>query len=79
VDNVRLRSFFSDSNSVYTEEHIGEVNDFIRGWAGKNGYFVADLARAIEQQQEDVLEPDGLHLNGRGQCMICELLLDLLS
>jgi lysophospholipase L1-like esterase len=78
VDNERLRSFFPDSNSVYTKEQIGEVNTFIRGWAGKNGYPVADLARAIERQGEDVLEPDGLHLNGRGQSMICELLLDLL-
>ena len=78
VDNLRLRSYFSESNSVYTAEHIGEVNDFIRGWADKNGYPVADLARAIEQQETDVLEPDGLHLNGRGQCIICELLLDLL-
>jgi lysophospholipase L1-like esterase len=78
VDNVRLRSFFPDSNSVYTAEHIGEVNDFIRGWADKNGYSVADLARTVEKQEEDVLEPDGLHLNGRAQRMICELLLDLL-
>ena len=78
VDNVRVRNYFSDSNSVYTEEHIGEVNEFIRGWADKSGYPVADLARAVEEQEADVLEPDGLHLNGRGQRMICELLLDLL-
>jgi len=78
VDNVRLRSYFPDSNSVYSEEHIGEVNDFIRGWAEQTGYSVADLARAIEEQEADVLEPDGLHLNARGQRMICELLLDLL-
>jgi lysophospholipase L1-like esterase len=78
VDNERLRSFFPDSNSVYTREQIGEVNAFIRGWASENGYPVADLARAIEGQGEDVLEPDGLHLNGRGQSMICELLLELL-
>ena len=78
VDNVRLRGFFRDSNSVYTAEHIAEVNEFIRGWAGENGYPVADLARAIEEQEADVLEPDGLHLNGRGQRMICQLLLDLL-
>ena len=78
VNNVRLRSFFQNSNSVYTAEHIGKVNDFIRSWAGENGYSVADLARSIEQQEADVLEPDGLHLNGRGQRMISELLLDLL-
>jgi lysophospholipase L1-like esterase len=78
VDNARLRSFFPDANSVYTEERIGEVNDFIREWAGKYDYPVADLARAIEQQESDVLEPDGLHLNGSGQRMICEMLLELL-
>jgi lysophospholipase L1-like esterase len=78
VDNGRLRRFFQDSNSVYTAEHIGQVNDFIRHWAGENGYPVADLARVVEEQEADVLEPDGLHLNGRGQRMICELLLDLL-
>ena len=78
VDNARMRSFFPDANSVYTKQQIGEVNTFIREWAGKNSYPVADLARAIERQKEDVLEPDGLHLNGRGQRMICELLLELL-
>ena len=39
---------------------------------------LADLARTIAEQEEDVLEPDGLHLNSRGQRMICELLLELL-
>jgi lysophospholipase L1-like esterase len=78
VDNTRLRSFFPDANAVYTKQRIGQVNTFIREWASKNGYPVADLARAIEEQKEDVLEPDGLHLNGRGQRMICELLLELL-
>jgi lysophospholipase L1-like esterase len=78
ADNVRLRSFFPDANAVYTKEQIGEVNAFIREWAGGNGYHVADLARAIELQGEDVLEPDGLHLNGRGQRLICELLIELL-
>ena len=78
VDNERLRSFFPDANAVYTREQIGAVNSFIREWAGKYGYPVADLARAIERQEEDVLEPDGLHLNGRGQRLISELLLELL-
>jgi len=78
VDNTRLRSFFPEANSVYTVQQIGEVNDFIRQWAGKNGYPVADLARAIEKQGEDVLEPDGLHLNGSGQRLICEMLLEAL-
>ena len=78
VDNTRLRSFFPEANSVYTVQQIGEVNDFIRQWAGKNGYPVADLVRAIEKQGEDVLEPDGLHLNGIGQRLICEMILEAL-
>jgi lysophospholipase L1-like esterase len=78
VDNARLRSFFPDANSMYTVEQIGEANAFIREWANKTGYPVADLARVIEEQEEDILEPDGLHLNGRGHRMICELLLELL-
>jgi lysophospholipase L1-like esterase len=78
VDNQRLRAFFPDANSMYTAEHIAGVNAFIRQWASQNGIAVADLARAIEQQGEDVLEPDGLHLNGRGQRLICRLLLELL-
>lgn len=78
VDNTRMQSFFPDANCVYTKEQIGEVNAFIREWAGKSGYRFADLARAIEEQEEDVLEPDGLHLNGHGQRMICELLLEAL-
>jgi lysophospholipase L1-like esterase len=78
VDNTRLRSFFPDVNSMYTKEQIGKVNAFIREHAGKSGYPVADLARAIEDQAEDVLEPDGLHLNGRGHRILSELLLELL-
>ncbi|UCF96686.1 MAG: SGNH/GDSL hydrolase family protein [Spirochaetaceae bacterium] len=78
VDNARLQGFFTDGRFLYTEEHIARVNDFIREWAKKQGYPVADLAAAIAEQDEDMLEPDGLHLNGRAQRLICELLLDLM-
>ena len=78
VDNVRLRNFFPEVNSIYSEQYIEEVNSFIREWAGENGYAVADLARALRKQSKEVLEPDGLHLNGRGQGVLCELLLELL-
>jgi lysophospholipase L1-like esterase len=78
VDNTRLREFFPDANSLYTEEHIGEINEFIRQWAGEKGYPVADLARAVDQQSRDVLGPDGLHLNAVGQLLICRVLYDLL-
>jgi lysophospholipase L1-like esterase len=78
VDNARLRGFFPDANSVCSEEHIAEVNDFIRRWAASQGHSVADLAQAASEQQGDVLGPDGLHLNARGQRLICELLLELL-
>lgn len=78
VDNPRLQSYFADGNYLYTEEHIGQVNDFIRDWAKAKGYPVADLARAVREQSAEVLEPDGLHLNGRGQLMLSKLLLELL-
>ena len=78
VDNPRLQSYFPDGNYLYTEEHIGQVNDFIREWANTNGYPVADLAGAVREQSGQVLGPDGLHLNGRGQLILSKLLLELL-
>jgi len=78
ADNTRLKDLSPEANSIYTEQHIGKVNDFIREWAGEKGYPVADLARAVERQGRDVLGPDGLHLNSAGQRLICELLYDLL-
>jgi lysophospholipase L1-like esterase len=78
VDNPRLQSYFPDGNYLYTEEHIWQVNDFIRDWGSAKSYRVADLARAIREQGAEVLEPDGLHLNGRGQRMLSELLVELL-
>jgi lysophospholipase L1-like esterase len=78
VDTLRLQSYFADGNYLYTEEHVGEFNDFIRDWAIAKGYTVADLARAVREQRADVLEPDGLHLNGRGQLMLSKLLFELL-
>jgi len=75
---TRLQSYFADGNYLYSEEHIGQVNDFIRDWAKAKGYPVADLARAVREQSAEVLEPDGLHLNGRGQLMLSKLLLELL-
>ena len=78
ADNTRLRHFFPEANSVYTKKHIGEINDFIREWTGEKGYPAADLARAVERQDRDILGPDGLHLNSAGQRLICELLYDLL-
>jgi len=78
MDNVRLQSAFEDSNSMYTKEQIGEINAFIREHAQAQGYAVADLARAVEAQDRDVLEPDGLHLNGQGHLILSRLLLEIL-
>jgi lysophospholipase L1-like esterase len=78
VDNPPLQSYFPDGNYLYTDKHVGQVNDFIRDWAKAKGYQVADLARAVREQSADVLEPDGLHLNGRGQLILSKLLLELL-
>ena len=78
VDTARLQSYFAEDNYLYTAKHIGQINDFIRDWAKAKGYPVADLARAVREQNAEFLEPDGLHLNGRGQLILSKLLLEIL-
>jgi lysophospholipase L1-like esterase len=78
VDNERLRGRFPDSNWRYDRSRIDRTNDFIRDLAKTWDAPLADLAKRIDQDGGEVLEPDGLHLNGRGQALLCELLADLL-
>ena len=54
MDNPRLQGCFPDGNYLYTDEHVGEVNDFIRDWAKAKGYPVADLARAVRSASQQV-------------------------
>jgi lysophospholipase L1-like esterase len=78
VDNERLRVQFPDNNWRYDRARIGRTNDFIRDLAKKSGTMLADLAKKIDEYGGEVLESDGIHLNGMGQLLLCELLLDLL-
>lgn len=78
VDNERLRAFFPQSNECYESARLEEANRFLRELAARKGSKLADLAAAIQAQSLDVLEQDGLHLNGTGQTLLCRLLLDLL-
>ena len=38
---------------------------------------IADLAKATQAYDGDVLEKDGLHMNGQGRLILCKLLLEL--
>jgi lysophospholipase L1-like esterase len=78
VDNKRLRAQFPDTNWCYDKARIDRTNDFIRDLAKKSGTTLADLAKKIDGHSGEVLENDGIHLNGEGQLLLCELLLDLL-
>jgi acyl-CoA thioesterase-1 len=78
VDNVRLRAYFPEANSCYDLARLEATNRYLRELAARQGFAVADLSAAIQAQSQDVLEEDGLHLNGIGQTILCRLLLDLL-
>jgi lysophospholipase L1-like esterase len=78
VDNERLRAQFPDNNWRYDRGRIDKTNEFIRHLAKKSGTPLADLAKRIDEHGGEVLESDGIHLNDRGQLLLCELLLDLL-
>jgi len=78
VDNVRLKGQFPDNNWSYDRARIDQTNDFIRDLSKKLDTKLADLAKGIGAYGEDVLEQDGLHMNGQGQLILCKLLLELL-
>ncbi len=74
VDNERLKGQFPDCNWRYDRSRIDQTNDFIRSLSKKSGTFLADLAKSIDAYDGDVLEDDGIHMNGQGQLILCELL-----
>jgi lysophospholipase L1-like esterase len=78
ADNARLRAFFPEANSCYDPARLEATNRYLRELAARKGFAVADLAAAIQAQHQDVLEEDGLHLNGTAQTILCRLLLELL-
>jgi lysophospholipase L1-like esterase len=78
VDNERIKSYFPDTKWCYDRKRIDKTNDIIRDLSKKFGTHLADLARALEKFKGELLERDGVHLNGHGQLLLCELLLKIL-
>jgi lysophospholipase L1-like esterase len=77
VDNRRLLEFLGPGR-IYDQHHIDSTNQALRELASSDGLKIADLAAALASQDEDVLTPDGLHLNDAGQLILCGLLLDIM-
>ena len=78
VDNDRLKKQFPDRNWVYDRGRVDRANEFIRELAKKYKLALADLAKELRKASWDVLEPDGIHLNGAAHMVLCEMLLGIL-
>lgn len=78
ADNARFKAFVPALNHCYDAAHLGKASDLLREMAARKKLELADLAAAIQAQSQDVLEPDGLHLNSTGHLILCRLLLELL-
>jgi lysophospholipase L1-like esterase len=78
ADTARLRAFLPEANYCFDSARLEATNRYLRELAARKSFAVADLAASIQAQSLDVLEEDGLHLNGTGQTILCRLLLDLL-
>lgn len=77
VDNARLKRFFPETNSTYDAGRLQATNEFLRALAAERGAQLADLAAAIADSGEDVLEEDGIHLNATGQYLLASLVAQL--
>ena len=78
VDMRRFNEFFPGSGWTYDKERIDATNRGLRELASRKGLKVADLAKAIAAQSNDVMTPDGLHLNSAGQLILSRLLLEII-
>lgn len=78
VDMRRFNESFPNSGWIYDKERIDATNRGLRELASRKGFKVADLAKAIDAQSDDVLMPDGLHLNSTGQLILSHLLLEII-
>jgi lysophospholipase L1-like esterase len=78
VDNVRLKTYLPANNLCYNQKRIDQTNEFLRDLARRKEIELVDFSAEIRAQREDVLEKDGLHLNSKGQTILCELLLRIL-
>ena len=80
VDNVRLNTFFgNEANYFYRKSMIDEINDVIRRLSKKHGTHLADFAKVIAEQEIDVLDVDGIHLNIKGNESAARLVLGLMN
>ncbi|KKL96359.1 hypothetical protein LCGC14_1845270 [marine sediment metagenome] len=78
VDNEVQKEYFAETRWTYDKKRIDNNNTFIRELSKKLDTRVADLAAKLKEHKAEVLEEDGVHLNGAAQSIICELLLDIL-
>jgi|WetSurMetagenome_2_1015567.scaffolds.fasta_scaffold240308_2 lysophospholipase L1-like esterase len=78
VDNKRFGAFLPKTRRNYDPARIAAANQVLRDIGKRKNIAVADLAAAIDAQTEDVLTPDGLHLNDTGHLILCRLLLGIL-
>jgi lysophospholipase L1-like esterase len=78
VDMPRFSASFPNSGSIYDKERIDATNRSLRELAARKGLKIADLAKAVDAERDDVLMPDGLHLNSTGQLILSHLLLDII-
>jgi len=74
----RFSESFPNSGWIYDKERIDATNRGLRELASRKGLKVADLAKAIDSQNDDVLTSDGLHLNSIGQLILSRLLLEII-
>jgi lysophospholipase L1-like esterase len=79
VDNLRLQEFVKPNRLIYDSAYIDMVNGYIRNSAVENGFYLADLASALEREKIDFLREDGIHLNDHGQLILSELILQTLT
>jgi lysophospholipase L1-like esterase len=78
VNMRRFNESFPNSGWTYGRERIDATNRGLRELASRKGLMVADLAKALDAQSDDVMTPDGLHLNSAGQLILSRLLLEII-
>jgi lysophospholipase L1-like esterase len=78
VNMTRFKETFPDAGWFYDKDRIDATNRGLRELASRRGLKVSDLAKAIGAQNEDVMTPDGLHLNSAGQLILSRLLVEII-
>jgi lysophospholipase L1-like esterase len=78
VNMERFKETFPQNGWMYDRERIDATNRWLRELATRKGLMVADLARALDAQKDDVMTPDGLHLNSTGHFILSGVLLEVL-